>query len=93
MATKSKITIESIQRKICRTEGFEVRIFYNGRNAMDNKGVPRDYKPMTVDAFKKHFKAQFPDYDIAVYASGKPSSASGQTLLKNIRQSYEAGKD
>ena len=93
MPTRNRITIGSIQRKVERTEGFVVRVFFNGKNANDNRGVSQDYKPMTVDAFKRHFKAQFPDFDIAVYANGSESSASGQTLLKTIRQSYETGKE
>jgi len=90
-----KKTAKSIEAKILRCEGFEVAIIdpqKNGRNVRSDCAFPTDYKPTTVDDFKKRFIEQYPQYDISVYKADG-SKASPQMQLCTVRATYAQGKE
>lgn len=93
-------TVSSVERKIRRIEGFEVRFLYegpgprSGRDVRDDRaGVPsylyrRASPDCTVAAWiGRRFKSTFPGFEVEVlHSDGRV--AAGRTLLSTVRAGY-----
>jgi len=86
--------VKYVERTIFLLEGFEVRIFKNGKDARSELQLPVNYvgeratkNSATVSAFKNKFKKQFAGYDIEVY-NNLGEKQRGNVLLSTVRDTY-----
>lgn len=89
-------TIGTVQRRILKVEGFQVRFRHlNGKDVHDRMdGIPQyPYVNMAKNAWSvtywrsQRFKANYPGFKVDVLRKdGSPSN--GHSLLGNVRDSY-----
>jgi hypothetical protein len=90
--------IGTLEMKIARVEGFQVRVFHpDGRNVRsDREGMPswpfekaaRDN--WSVARWKQdRFRSFYPGFDVEILNGDGEVVQFGQTLLETVRESYD----
>lgn len=88
--------VKTIQKRISEVERFDVIITHpDGSDVKDNKDIPKQYSYTNAMAGKftvaywieSRFQIDFPGYS-AVVLDGSGSPVIGQTLLSNVRKTY-----
>ena len=87
--------VKNVEKKIWDVEGFDVVIRKDGKDVHGNKmGLPqwrgenRTKETSTVKDFEKKFQQQYPGYEVDVL-DGDGQAVHGNTLLKNVRDTYK----
>ena len=93
-------TVQTIERKIGEIEHFDVIIRQNGADVRGDRVLPKQYSGerassgnRTVSDWRRtRFSTDFPGFDVDVLmANGE--KARGNTLLSNVRASYEEAEE
>ena len=86
--------VDYVERTIYSFEGVQVIFMNNGKDLRGDASLPCNYSAsrmtknaMNIAGFKEKLKKQFPGYDFKVLKADG-SSASGQTLLGTVRDTY-----
>ncbi|HMF55947.1 MAG TPA: hypothetical protein VK619_06285 [Pyrinomonadaceae bacterium] len=89
-------TVENVERKIRRVEGFDVRILHlaGADVRSDRRGLPQYayYRAadndITVETWKAHrFRPSYPGFQVDV-VDGRGDSVQGNTKLGTVRATY-----
>jgi hypothetical protein len=90
--------IGTLEMKIARVEGFQVRVFYaDGRNVRsDREGMPSwPWEKAARDNWsvarwkQERFKSLYPGFEVKVLNGDGEAVEFGQTLLETVRDSYD----
>ena len=89
--------IGTLEMKIARVEGFQVRVHLDGRNVRsDREGMPPwPYEKAARDGWsvahwkQERFTSLYPGFHVEVLDGDGSPVEFGQTLLETVRESYD----
>ncbi len=87
--------IEFVEKTIYKKENLDVKFYKDGKDVRSDASVPKNYEcermtknSANVSHIVNKLKRQYPGYDFVVF-DGEGKKVRGNTLLANVRDTYE----